>query len=224
MAQRYKIFVNNIPLILTNRLDQQEAPGAVPSNQETIVVRWKGNEKTIEELLTTLEEGESVAQAVLYSEDFQHLVDMVHSFFEYSRAAGGLVMNNKNELLTIWRWGRWDFPKGKVEKGESVKEAAVREVQEETGVRNIEIENYLAHTFHTFWAPDNKRILKRTDWYAMKAPPNQVFRPQEEEFIEEVRWMPEERWPEIWNSIYESLKIVVTSLWGEEYVENHIRS
>ena len=107
-------------------------------------------------------------------------------------AAGGLVINEQNELLLIFRRGFWDLPKGKLDEGESIEACAVREVGEETGVSNIELGNLIGKTYHEYfdkWMNDD--VAKETWWYEMKARGKQQLIPQTEEDIEQIVWVKE---------------------------------
>lgn len=103
-------------------------------------------------------------------------------------AAGGVVSNNNNEILLIKRFGRWDLPKGKVEPNESISNAALREVTEETGVKNITLGEQIATTYHTY-SIHGKQTLKSTHWFKMYTQTNNVLIPQTEEGIEQVKWV-----------------------------------
>ncbi len=104
------------------------------------------------------------------------------------KAAGGLASNSKGEYLFIFRNGKWDLPKGKVEKGEKVKIAAVREVEEECGVEIQKRNERICKTYHVY-VMDNKLILKTTSWYAMEVKGNPKLVPQTEEGITEAVWV-----------------------------------
>jgi 8-oxo-dGTP pyrophosphatase MutT (NUDIX family) len=103
-------------------------------------------------------------------------------------AAGGIVLNEKNELLMIFRRGFWDLPKGKLDEGESIPECAVREVQEETGLRNIELQELIGITFHEY-EEKGHAILKETHWYKMHASDAEELVPQTEEDILQIEWV-----------------------------------
>lgn len=124
---------------------------------------------------------------VLWSSDLEKLKKAFFKHFTLLEAAGGIVLNDKKEILFIRRLGKWDLPKGKVEKGESVEETAVREVEEETGVSALKVKRKVGETFHTYEAY-GKHYLKITHWYYMTCPSGQVLTPQTEEQIEEIRW------------------------------------
>lgn len=104
-------------------------------------------------------------------------------------AGGGIVWNENNELLMIYRRGKWDLAKGKIELNESIKDGAVREVEEETGVQIESVNPEPVHTYHAYKLK-GKNSLKDTSWYEMKALPGQnKLVPQTEEDIAEVRWV-----------------------------------
>lgn len=108
--------------------------------------------------------------------------------FRIIHAAGGIVFNEKDDVLLIYRLEKWDFPKGKVENGEQYAEAALREVEEETGLRNITLGTSLPSTFHTYEL-HGEQILKETHWYEMHAQ-NQSLTPQTSEDITQALWVP----------------------------------
>lgn len=108
-------------------------------------------------------------------------------------AAGGVVNNDKGELLLIYRKGKWDLPKGKLDPGEEAEEAALREVEEETGVQELILDGFLCHSYHLYRDPhagpaDRGWALKTTWWYLMSTLSNAPLVPQAEEQISEVRW------------------------------------
>src|SRR4249919_1544763 len=82
------------------------------------------------------------------------------------KAGGGLVKNEKKEILFMFRRGKWDLPKGKLDPGESIEECAVREVVEETGLKKVELKHFLVTTYHTY-TENGKHILKESHWYNM---------------------------------------------------------
>lgn len=107
-------------------------------------------------------------------------------------AAGGLVTNMEDKLLLIFRRGKWDLPKGKLEEGETIEQCAVREVVEETGITNIKLHHFIDITHHDYfdlWHNDN--VTKETHWFAMKIFEDQPLIPQTEEGITEIKWMDE---------------------------------
>ena len=124
---------------------------------------------------------------ILQGGDLEYMWRDFCSHYQLIEAAGGVVVNPKREVLWILRNGKWDLPKGKVESSEKVEDAAVREVEEECSVRGINRGALLGVTYHTY-SYNNESILKKTYWYAMTCPSEQVLKPQLEEGITEVVW------------------------------------
>ncbi|MCC5905476.1 MAG: NUDIX hydrolase [Balneolaceae bacterium] len=108
-------------------------------------------------------------------------------------AAGGVVFrvnDSENQVLVIKRNGFWELPKGKLEKKEAVKECALREVEEETGLEGLKLQSFLCDTYHEY-VEDGTKYGKTTYWYLMEAGRNEKdFLPQAEEGITNVEWVP----------------------------------
>lgn len=126
-------------------------------------------------------------------------------------AAGGLVKNEKDEYLFIFRKGKWDLPKGKLDEGETLEECAIREVKEETGIKNITLENYLMDTWHIY-KESGKYILKQSSWYNMACSSNEKLIPQTEEDIQEVTWLKKEAFKLVLNNTYPAIKKIIYSI------------
>lgn len=105
-------------------------------------------------------------------------------------AGGGLVFNEKDELLMIFRRGFWDLPKGKLDAGETIEACAIREVQEETGLQNIVLGKFIGITKHLYFDKYiGKNAIKESHWFAMTSNSNQILKPQTEEDITEITWV-----------------------------------
>jgi ADP-ribose pyrophosphatase YjhB (NUDIX family) len=120
--------------------------------------------------------------------------------FIFIEAAGGLIKNDNNEFLFIYRHNKWDLPKGKLEKKELPEHAAVRECREECGLKDITLLDFLVNTYHVYefkkgWA------LKKTYWYNMLCNETNLV-PQLEESITEVGWKSKIEIPSILNNTY----------------------
>jgi len=124
------------------------------------------------------------------------------------QAAGGLVKNGKDEILLIFRRGKWDLPKGKLDKGETLEECAVREVGEETGLKKIQLLSPLLITYHTYHE-GTKFILKESHWYRMKIDSEQTLVPQTIEDIQEVKWVKEADLHQYMNNTFPSVADVL---------------
>ncbi|HET7117807.1 MAG TPA: NUDIX domain-containing protein [Hanamia sp.] len=123
----------------------------------------------------------------MYDKDFIKLKAAFFKHFTLIRAAGGLVKNKEGEILLIFRLGKWDLPKGKLEENETLEECAIREVQEKTGLRKLELNNLIKISYHIY-TQFGKRILKETHWYAMNATEDEKLIPQAEEDITKIVW------------------------------------
>jgi 8-oxo-dGTP pyrophosphatase MutT (NUDIX family) len=107
------------------------------------------------------------------------------------QAGGGLVLNEQNELLLIFRRGSWDLPKGKVDPDETIEACALREVEEETGVGNLTLINFLGITNHQYFDPYLKEeVIKESHWYTMSVKGVPALIPQTEEDITDIKWVP----------------------------------
>ena len=105
----------------------------------------------------------------------------------------------------IYRLGKWDLPKGKTEKDENIKETAIREVEEECGITNLELIKPLQKTYHIYFIKE-RIILKTSHWYLMKYDGNEELKPQIEEGIEEVAWKSQDEIEELKNNMYSTIK------------------
>ena len=125
-------------------------------------------------------------------------------------AAGGIVTNQHNELLMIYRRGFWDLPKGKLDKGETIEECALREVQEETGVSQLTLAKLIDITYHDYFDKYlQNEVTKETYWYQMKTTGTEKLVPQTEEDIEEIRWVPADEINDYLKKSYTNIQQVV---------------
>lgn len=125
---------------------------------------------------------------VFFHADLDKLKKALFKKFTVIKAAGGLVTNVKDEVLVIFRRGKWDLPKGKLDDGEALEDCAIREVEEETGLKNVKLADPLIITYHTYHE-GSKFILKESHWYKMKVSGEQQLVPQTEEDIHEIKWV-----------------------------------
>ncbi len=123
------------------------------------------------------------------------------------KAGGGLVVNERNDLLMIFRNGVWDLPKGKWEQGESMVECARREVEEETGICDIHVGSLIDITRHIY-SDEKGYIVKENHWFQMQAP-NQTLVPQTEEGISEACWVPRNSVDKHLLNTYYSIKYII---------------
>ena len=117
--------------------------------------------------------------------------DAFRADYKFVLAAGGAVTDEHGRLLVIRRLGKWDLPKGKVDEGEAIDAAAMREVHEECGLNELHIVRAMTSTWHTY-ERKGKQHLKRTDWFLMRGSSKDALVPQLDEDIEEVKWVARE--------------------------------
>lgn len=131
--------------------------------------------------------------------------------YKYIEAAGGLVQK-KDKFLFIKRNGKWDIPKGKIEKGEGIKKAAVREIEEECGLIKPKIKQHLVNTWHTY-EMNGKLYLKRTYWFWLNEGKKQLkLTPQGEEGITKVKYLPLSKFKKVQKNTYQSIIDVIAAL------------
>lgn len=176
----YKIFINDKPFLITS-LDIKD-------------VRYKSCTRVTYDPTKTaryLKECEAKKHTgyVLITDDEEFAFLDVCTHVGVVEAAGGVVFNDKNEVLLIKRLGKWDLPKGKMEGEELPEESAVREVMEECGIDGLSIIEKLPNTYHIY-KMHNFNFLKITHWYKMKTDFDKPLTPQTEESITDVKWMP----------------------------------
>ena len=180
----YKVFINETPLIFTNT---EGILSEWKNDDNVLITKYLGKKKFLHNYIDLLEKSSKYSHVVIFSDDLKALWSDFSSLFKVIEAAGGVVFNQKKEVLVIFRRDFWDLPKGKIDKGESPEKAAVREVQEETGLENVILGKHILNTYHTYELKD-KRILKKTYWYEMKTTDIELI-PQTEEDIEQAEWV-----------------------------------
>ena len=127
-----------------------------------------------------------------------------------------MVYNDSKEILFIHRNGRWDLPKGKIEKEEEIEACAIREVEEETGVIGLSITKELQTTYHVF-KRNGKFRLKETFWYEMHTSSTSELTPQKEEGIKKAKWLNFEKAQKALDKSYENIKMI----FPKEYLVKH---
>jgi 8-oxo-dGTP pyrophosphatase MutT (NUDIX family) len=145
---------------------------------------------------------------VIWNEDLDKLKEVFFKNFKILEAAGGIVQNDKKEILFIHRLGKWDLPKGKIEKHEKEEEAAVREVEEETGVKGIHLKKKVGITYHVY-DEFGKHFLKISHWYHMTCSSKQELKPQTEEHITGIKWVKTQDIADPVQNTYPSIKNIL---------------
>jgi 8-oxo-dGTP pyrophosphatase MutT (NUDIX family) len=178
-----KIYIGDKPIILSSKIEDN-----LKFEFETF--EYSENKQDILNYIESIEKQEFNSKGLfIYSFDYDKLKEDFFSFYKIIEAAGAVVINEERDILGIFRNGFWDLPKGKIEKNESLEEAAIREVKEETGIKNLIILEYLKETYHTYFDDlRNQRILKKSYWYFMETN-DYVLKPQKEEGIEIAKWI-----------------------------------
>jgi len=138
---------------------------------------------------------------------FKYVLKHVKKMFKIIKAAGGVVKNNNDQILFIYRLKKWDLPKGKLDKGETIRDCAKREVEEETKVK-VNLKQKIISTWHTY-TRNKKFILKKTTWFKMDCVDDSKMKPQKKEKIEKVEWMNNSTIKEILLNSYKTLNHVM---------------
>jgi len=200
----YKVFVKDIPIILSTEKNIGKQYTAIPLK----LARFK-------KLVKKINNGELI-YVNLYHKNAEKLERFLRKKLPYVEAAGGLVYNGKKEILFIYRNDRWDLPKGHIDKDEAHEAAAIREVEEETGVQNLEIRRFIGKTYHVF-KRNGKFKLKATYWYEMYTDYDGALKPQANEGIKKVKWKNFEKSQKALTNSYENIKL----LFPKEYLLLH---
>ena len=146
-----------------------------------------------------------VDKIYLYHPKEEKLLKKFKKLIPTIKAGGGIVTNPEGKLLIMKRRSKWDFPKGKKEKGENIATCALREVEEETGVKKLLIQRYRMTTYHIF-KRDHEYYLKETVWYDMTTTYKKKLVPQKEEDIERVYWKDEDEVRELIKDTYKNIQ------------------
>lgn len=178
-----KIYVNEKPIYLAdhnnNNLQHKINQGYLFYDNNTNIV--------YKELVQKLSNPE-VQGIVILDKNLAQLQADFQAAFKIIEAGGGIVQNQQNEILFIYRRHKWDLPKGKLEKGETIETCAKREVEEETGVKNLTLKTKIGETYHIY-QEQKEQILKISHWYHFTCPSHQTIIAQTEENITEVKWV-----------------------------------
>ena len=199
-----KIYFNDKPLYLCDNIDG-ELQELVHHDDAVFIDELSG--PAVKSMLHEMKEAR-VHAGIYYHEDLEKLKKAFLKHFTLIQAAGGLVENEKGEWLLIFRRGKWDLPKGKLDKGETLEECAVREVQEETGLQKIKLKDKIGITYHTY-DEFGKHILKESHWYKMKGSSKETIVPQTTEDILEINWVKKDKLEKYLQNTYPSIAEVL---------------
>lgn len=192
----YKVFVGDKPIILTTVVDQE-------TNFKNYLLDTVNIGKVIKELNTT-----ALAEVRLIHHNEKKLLKKFLKKLPNVVAGGGKVFNDAGEILFIYRNDKWDLPKGKAEAKESIEQAAMREVEEETGVKNLSIVKPLQETYHIF-KRNGKHRIKITYWFEMTTNYTGKLHPEQNEGITKVKWLDSKASQEALTNSYANIKALV---------------
>ena len=214
------IFVNDIPIKfkhLNNLKLKKEnfdtyvdgSSGIVPKKLYSRVLIYDAFIDTIVNLLKkmTRYKFKKIYSITLTLKNLDNDIKELKKMFKIIKAGGGVVNNNKKEILFIYRMKKWDLPKGKLDKGETIKQCAKREVEEETKVK-VSCGKKILSTWHTY-TKNKKFILKKTTWYMMESIDDSKMKPQKKEKIEKVEWMKKSSVDDILLNSYKTLNYLM---------------
>lgn len=200
MVQMYKVYFNNrVILIGENKNILLKGKGYKTSAypEEGIVAIWKKFKKN--EKIKTLH----------ISGNSQKILKALIAQFNLVKAGGGLVKNKSGEYLLIFRNKKWDLPKGKLEKRETARAGAKREVEEECGIKGLKIVSPLHETYHIYML-QGKLNIKQTKWFEMAYSGSKLTTPQSEEGIEKAVWLKKKNIARLKKNMYPSIVDILT--------------
>ena len=195
-----KIYFDDKPLFLCDAVDETIEPFI---HHDDAIFIDELDSHTVKSMIHEMQL-EKIHAGVFFHPDLEELKKAFYKKFTLIEAGGGLVINEKEEILMIFRRGKWDLPKGKLDKGEKIEECAVREVEEETGLKDVKLIAPLLITYHTYHE-GTRYILKESHWYTMKVKGEQKLTPQTEEEIHEVKWVSKKDAPNFYTDCYPSV-------------------
>ncbi len=193
----YKVFVNEKKLLLSKR-------------SENLEKTFGYEDVTSLEIALDLLENTSVTELNVFGEHIDAIWPEFQGLFRIIEAAGGVVSNPDGDILFIRRLGKWDLPKGKMEAGESREESAVREIEEETGLKDVELVRFINTTYHIYVERNGDKVLKCTHWFEMNFDGEDTSKPQTEEGITEVAWKNAAQIEdEVFPSTFQNIKLII---------------
>lgn len=199
-----RIYFGDKPVILCDEIDKEL--NEILHHPDAVFVD-EVSPRAIKSMLHEIKKEEFHA-GVIWHNDIEILKKTFFKNFKVIEASGGIVQNDKKEILFIYRLGRWDLPKGKIDKGEKEEACALREVTEETGVKGLQLKKKVGETYHVY-DEFGKHFLKHTHWYHMICSSKQELVPQTEEHITELKWVKTLDIKEPMTNTYPSVKDIL---------------
>lgn len=193
----YKVFYNDRTVFFTQ--NEQSFPDNIGNK-----IHYFRNRIILKLVLKSFIDNHDIKNLYVIADNPERIFKIFVKFNTLIEAAGGLVLNKNNKVLFIFRRGKWDLPKGKIEKGENPEIAAIREVEEECGLSNLTITKLLDTTYHTYKLK-GKDILKRTYWFEMLHDGLQEPIPQTEEEITEAIWFEPDNYEKVIQNTFPSI-------------------
>jgi 8-oxo-dGTP pyrophosphatase MutT (NUDIX family) len=195
----YKVFIQNKPLIFVSEAEFLNFNGILI--KESIAF----NDRNLIDNLLKLSNSDT--PVFILCENAEKSFQLFFENYEKVEAAGGIV-KRKNSYLFIKRNGVWDIPKGKLEKDETPEIGAVREIEEECGIKNPNIDFPITITYHTY---EYKGLptLKKTYWYALNYMGPKQVTAQSEEGITKVSWKKIDKFSKLLTNTYASIEDVI---------------
>lgn len=191
-----KIFVGDKPIILTTKVEP-----------ETDFKNYLIDSVDIHKVLHNLKK-EKYKSIRLVGDDEKLLLNQFLKMLPNVVAGGGKVFNAEGKILFIYRNGKWDLPKGKAENKETIDQTALREVEEETGVKGLSITKPLEITYHIYKRND-QYFIKKTYWFEMYSEFDGVLFPQEKEGITKVKWIAPKKLKKIKKNVYANIETLI---------------
>tara|TARA_R110002073_G_scaffold16539_3_gene63332 strand:- start:6369 stop:6950 length:582 start_codon:yes stop_codon:yes gene_type:complete len=192
----YKVFVNDKPIILTSELSADKL-------YKTYPLKYVDLPKVVRDLKRKTIKGVS-----LYHKNEEKLLNKFLKKFPNVIAGGGKVYNDKGKVLFIYRNEKWDLPKGRIEGKESIEEGAIREVEEETGVKGLTITKPLETTYHIF-KRNGRYKIKITYWFEMYTTYDGKLKPETSEGITKVKWLGKKKQAKALRNSYANIRTLL---------------
>lgn len=201
------IYFENKPVFLSDNLPAHLEELA---RSEGVIHTQNPDAETLASFLEHIHQ-QDIKAGIILGNDWQEIKQLFFQKFTLIAAGGGIIRNREGAILLIFRYGKWDLPKGKLDEGESIEACSVREVKEETGLREVDLLHLFGMTYHTY-IQDGKSILKETHWYLMEALQQEKLTPQLEEDISEARWVPPKELPNYYALTYPAIADMLRQL------------
>lgn len=199
----YNVFVNNQSIRFVKNVNIQ-----LFDKEDVEFYQFQSKRALLAVIADFIKKGIGKDLYIFCPENISVIFNFFKSQYTEIKAGGGLVRNLNHEYLFIFRRGKWDLPKGKKDRGEGIKNCAIREVEEETGIDQLHIIKNLPATFHIY-TEKNKQIIKHCYWYLMETATNNELQPQTEEDITQAVWLKPDEIPNKMKLSFPSIQYLV---------------